>query len=142
MNDTPKLDDGAFDMDAEWECEHCQRKVRFGDTALSWCLNIICGECFEKEHDSPNKAIYRDMWAVVFPDGHIVTGSDLQTEADAWRIALGWPGPEEIEDVMKRGAFAVKARLRYYSPNDEKLCDVRRKRASLAMRLNETRIIQ
>ena len=64
-------------------------------------------------------AIYRDMWAVVFPDGHIVTGSDLNTEADAWRIALGWPGPEEIDDAMKRGAFAVKARLRYYSPNRE-----------------------
>ena len=67
---------------------------------------------------SPCSAIYRDMWAVVFPDGHIVTGSDLQTEADAWRIALGWPGPEEIDAAMKRGAFAVKARLRYYSPND------------------------
>ena len=66
---------------------------------------------------APRPAIYRDMWAVVFPDGHIVTGSDLTTEADAWRIALGWPGPEEIDDAMKRGAFAVKARLRYYSPN-------------------------
>ncbi len=66
---------------------------------------------------SPCSAIYRDMWAVVFPHGHIVTGSDLTTEADAWRIALGWPGREEIEDAMKRGAFAVKARLRYYPPN-------------------------
>ena len=57
MKDTPKLDDGAFDMDAEWECEHCKRKVRFGDTALSWCLNIICEDCLEKERDSENKAI-------------------------------------------------------------------------------------
>lgn len=54
MKDTPKTDDGAFDMDAEWECEHCKCKVRFGDTALSWCLNIICDECAEKERDSEN----------------------------------------------------------------------------------------
>lgn len=54
MKDTPKLDDGAFDMDAEWECEHCKRKVRFGDTALSWRLNIICDDCAEKERDSEN----------------------------------------------------------------------------------------
>ena len=54
MKDTPKTDDGAFDMDAEWECEHCNRKVRFGDTALSWCLNIICDDCHEKERDSEN----------------------------------------------------------------------------------------
>jgi len=46
--------DGAFDMDAEWECEHCKRKVRLGDTALSWCLMIICDECDEKERDSEN----------------------------------------------------------------------------------------
>jgi hypothetical protein len=67
----------------------------------------------------PGPAIYRDMWAVVFPDGHIVTGSDLQTEADAWRIALGWPGPEEIEEARQRGAFAVKARLRYYAQHKQ-----------------------
>jgi hypothetical protein len=66
---------------------------------------------------APCSAIYRDMWAVVFPGGHIVTGSDLQTEADAWRVALGWPGPDEIEDTKRRGAFAVNARLRYYAPN-------------------------
>ena len=66
---------------------------------------------------APGSAVYRDMWAVVFPGGHIVTGSDLQTEADAWRVALGWPGPDEIEDTKRRGAFAVRARLRYYPPN-------------------------
>ena len=66
---------------------------------------------------APGSAVYRDMWAVVFPGGHIVTGSGLQTEADAWRVALGWPGPDEIEDTKRRGAFAVRARLRYYPPN-------------------------
>jgi len=68
---------------------------------------------------SPSSAIYRDMWAVVFPYGYIVTGSELITEADAWRIALGWPGQKEIDDAIKLGAFAVKARLRYYSPTGE-----------------------
>lgn len=62
-------------------------------------------------------AVYRDMWAIVFPDGHIVTGSDLQSEADAWHIALGWPGPEEIDHAKRQGAFAVKSRLRYFQPN-------------------------
>lgn len=61
--------------------------------------------------------LYRDMWAIVFPDGHIVTGSDLQSEADAWRIALGWPGPDEIEHAKRQGAFAVKSCLRYFQPN-------------------------
>jgi hypothetical protein len=54
MTDTPKLQDGAFDLEAEWQCEHCKRKVRFGDTALSWGLNIICGECHEKERELMN----------------------------------------------------------------------------------------
>jgi hypothetical protein len=58
--------------------------------------------------------VYRDMWAVIFQDGHIVTGSDLQTEEDAWKIALGWPGPSEIEHEKAKGAFAQKVRLRYY----------------------------
>lgn len=46
----PLLKEGDIDMDTEWECEHCKRKVRLGDTSLSWCLNIICEECDEKEH--------------------------------------------------------------------------------------------
>lgn len=57
MKDTPKTDGGAFDMDAEWECEHCKRKVRFGDTALSWCFNIICDDCHERERDSENATL-------------------------------------------------------------------------------------
>lgn len=49
MKQPPTLPDGSFDMDADWQCEHCNRTVRFGDTALSWCLNIICEDCGEKE---------------------------------------------------------------------------------------------
>jgi len=53
----------------------------------------------------------KDMWAVVFPDGRIVTGSDLETEDDAWRIALGWPAPDDILAAKHNGVIAVKARL-------------------------------
>lgn len=52
MKDTPKLQTGDLDMDAEWECEHCKRKVLLRDTTLSWCLNIICDECDAKEPNS------------------------------------------------------------------------------------------
>ena len=55
MKDTPKLDDGAFDMDAEWECEHCKKPVRFGDTALSTNLEIICDDCNDKEREAMNE---------------------------------------------------------------------------------------
>jgi len=53
------------------------------------------------------------MWAIIFPTGYIVTGSDLQSEADAWRVALGWPDTEEIEAQKKRGTRAVLATLTY-----------------------------
>lgn len=56
------------------------------------------------------------MWAVVFPDGHIVTGADMPTEEDAWRIALGWPHKADIEEARKRGVFATKAILTYSKP--------------------------
>ena len=52
--------DGDFDMDAEWECEHCKRKVRFGDTALSWCLNIICEDCADKESKVARQRTFRN----------------------------------------------------------------------------------
>jgi hypothetical protein len=54
------------------------------------------------------------MWAVIFPDGEICTGSDMKNEADAWEIALGWPDAQEIEDAKKSGVYAAKARLLYW----------------------------
>ena len=86
-----------------------------------WGFSVNVNECAEHERnqmtitpDTTVTVVYRDMWAVIFPDGHIVTGSDLQTEEDAWKIALGWPGPSEIEHEKAKGAFAQKVRLRYY----------------------------
>jgi hypothetical protein len=49
MKAPPTTSDGAFDLDALWECEHCKRSVRLGDTAISWAMNIICLDCHEKE---------------------------------------------------------------------------------------------
>jgi hypothetical protein len=60
------------------------------------------------------KHIYeRRMWAVVMVDGSIVTGSDFRNEADAWRVALGWPDEEEIAEAKKRGAFSVLGTFSY-----------------------------
>jgi len=63
MKVPPTKEDGSFDLDAEWECEHCQRKVPLRDTALSWCLNIICDECNERERASENDKLTRDAGA-------------------------------------------------------------------------------
>lgn len=60
---------------------------------------------------SANSEVSLEMWAVVFPDGRIVTGSDLETEEDAWRVALGWPTPAEIFHAKETGVIAVKAKL-------------------------------
>ena len=65
------------------------------------------------KNEPQQTTIRRKMWAVVFPDGRIVTGSDLHSEADAWSTALGWPTEAEIEDAKKRGAVAVEATLSY-----------------------------
>jgi hypothetical protein len=51
MKKPPKTD-LPIDLDADWKCEHCGKVVKFGDTHLSWCLNIICEECAEKERES------------------------------------------------------------------------------------------
>lgn len=71
-------------------------------------------EAPEAKKPSPGSVIHvLDMWAIVFPNGQIVTGSECQTEDDAWWIALGWPSPEDVEDAKRTGAFAVKATLQF-----------------------------
>ena len=51
------------------------------------------------------------MWAIVWPDGRVVTGSDLQDEAHAWQIALGWPDTSAIDEARQEGAKAVYGRF-------------------------------
>lgn len=58
----------------------------------------------------------REIWAVVFSDGRIIAESDFENEEEAWRIALGWPDQDEIDEAKKRGAFCVKARLEFQRP--------------------------
>jgi hypothetical protein len=52
------------------------------------------------------------MWAIVWPNGRCVTGDDFQDEDRAWQIALGWPGPDEIEHAKNHeGARAVRGQF-------------------------------
>lgn len=43
------------------------------------------------------------MWAILKPDGEMVIGTDFRSEADAWRVATGWGGSEEIEQCKREG---------------------------------------
>jgi hypothetical protein len=43
-------------------------------------------------------------WAIYDPrDILMYVARDDEKEADAWRVYLGWPGPDEITDAKKRG---------------------------------------
>jgi hypothetical protein len=48
------------------------------------------------------------IWAIIFPDGKIVAGSDFKDEAHAWQMVLGWPDEEEIERAKQEGYKAVR----------------------------------
>jgi len=48
-------------------------------------------------------------WAIVKPDGEILLDSEFKSEADAWKICLGWPGDGEIEEAKINGYRAVLA---------------------------------
>ena len=52
---------------------------------------------------TPRGRIAREMLAILKPNGEMVIGTDLCTEADAWRIATGWGGSEEIEQRQREG---------------------------------------
>jgi len=60
-----------------------------------------------------NPVVHRHVWAVIFPDGRIVTGTDLEDEESAWQIALGWPHADDIKRHKLLGAYATKAVLTY-----------------------------
>lgn len=64
----------------------------------------------------PNPVVHRHVWAIVFPNGRIITGTDLEDEDHAWEIAMGWPHADEIEEQKKLGTFAAKAVLTYRPP--------------------------
>lgn len=43
------------------------------------------------------------VWAYIEPDGRILADTHFKDEADTWKIALGWPDDEEIEEAKRRG---------------------------------------
>lgn len=56
-------------------------------------------------------------WALRRADGSVV--ADFLpgvTEADIWKIALGWPPPDEIEDQKRKGACAYWVELHVAPP--------------------------
>jgi len=61
--------------------------------------------------------VYVDMWALIFPDGRVITGTDLIKECDAWRVGLGWPTAAEVESAKAEGIFSQKIKARYYPQN-------------------------
>lgn len=52
---------------------------------------------------------------VVAPDGLYWVGLAFD-EADAWRIALGWPNREEILDHIEDGWYCTKANITWIKP--------------------------
>jgi hypothetical protein len=43
------------------------------------------------------------VWAFIRPDGTILADSTFATADDAWRVGLGYPPPEEIEEHKRLG---------------------------------------
>lgn len=46
------------------------------------------------------------VWAIINPNGDLLADSTFVDESQAWQIALGWPGPEEIEQAKRDGWVA------------------------------------
>lgn len=51
------------------------------------------------------------VWTFIRPDGSFVADSGFESEADAWRVGLGWPDAEEIEWSKAQGYRVVRAEL-------------------------------
>jgi len=43
-------------------------------------------------------------YAFLSENGEIIADSGFNTAGSAWRVGLGWPDQNEIEDAKKRGA--------------------------------------
>lgn len=53
-------------------------------------------------------AMIANSWAAVWPDGTVLVDNRFLNEADTWKIALGWPTEQEIEEAKKRGMRVCK----------------------------------
>lgn len=61
------------------------------------------------------KQIPRKTFVVVGPKGLDWVGL-AENEADAWRVALGWPHEEEIADAKARGWYVAEATVSWKRP--------------------------
>lgn len=59
---------------------------------------------------------YGDCWVVVCPKGLYYTGLH-RDEADVWRVALGWPSVDEINEHKALGWYAVTADVTWQDQN-------------------------
>ena len=52
-----------------------------------------------------------EAWAYIDADKRILIDTTLTTEADMWRIALGWPTRGEVERAKACGCRVVRVRI-------------------------------
>jgi len=51
-------------------------------------------------------------WIMFYPDGRILIDTrDFESEADVWRIVLGWPDGVEIERAKSDGYKVIRAHV-------------------------------
>lgn len=67
-------------------------------------VNVALGHLAERKKRETIRA-----WVIIKPDGDIVLDSDFKSELDAWKVGLGWPSDDEIEQAKKDGYRAVMA---------------------------------
>lgn len=56
-------------------------------------------------------------WVVVRPQGLYYIGLNIN-EADAWKIALGWPDESEIAEKKRAGWYAAPATATWAKPDN------------------------
>lgn len=56
--------------------------------------------------------IYRDFWALLWPDGRWFIDTDGKSQTDCWKIGLGWPSADEIETAKSMGVRCVQVKAR------------------------------
>lgn len=58
-------------------------------------------------------------WVIVAPDGVLWLGH-ANSEAQAWKHALGWPSPAEIGERKAQGWYAAEATVTWKRPETGK----------------------
>lgn len=53
----------------------------------------------------------RDYWALIWPDGRMFVDTDGACPADCWKIGLGWPDGDEIEQAKAKGVRCAMVKV-------------------------------